>query len=124
MPNEELDKAKHLLTTIYIKIKNSKKSSIQFDEDILEKEKLIKNLSIIEMIYFIENYINSLLNKKNKDNDSIEEERKENDDKPLYKQYEELLIKAENDIRKHIKVSIYNNSNLIIMYIGRTRIKN
>ena len=124
MPNEELDKAKHLLTKIYIKIKNSKKSSIQFDEDILEKEKSIKNLSIIEMIYFIENYINSLLNKKNKDNDSIEEEKEENDEKPLYKQYEELLIKAENDIRKHIKVSIYNNSNLIIMYIGRTRIKN
>jgi len=118
MPNEELDKAKNLLTKIYIKIKNSKKSSIQFDEDILEKEKSIKNLSIIEMIYFIENYINSILNKKNKDNDSIEEEKEENDEKPLYKQYEELLIKAENDIRKHIKVSIYNNSNLII-YIYR-----
>jgi hypothetical protein len=29
----------------------------------------------------------------------------ENEEKPLYKQYEELLIKAENDIRKHIKVS-------------------
>ena len=113
MPNEELDKAKKLLTKIYIKIKNSKKSSIQFDEDILEKEKSIKNLSIIEMIYFIENYINSLLNKKSKDNDSIEEEKEESDEKPLYKQYEELLIKAENDIRKHIKVSIYNNSNLI-----------
>ena len=114
MPNEELDKAKNLLTKIYIKIKNSKKSNIQFDEDILEKEKSIKNLSIIEMIYFIENYINSLLNKKSKDNDSIEEEKEESDEKPLYKQYEELLIKAENDIRKHIKVSTYNNSYLII----------
>ena len=31
----------------------------------------------------------------------------EDDEKPLYKQYEELLIKAENDIRKHIKVNIY-----------------
>ena len=48
-----------------------------------------------------------------------------NEEKPLYKQYEELLIKAEDDIRKHIKVSrLFNLINFSIKNILLCRIFN
>ena len=99
MPNEEIDRAKDLLTKIYLDLQSYKKDNKQEPEDENEKQSL-KNLPLIELINLLSNYINLLLDIKN--NESIEEDTEE---KPLYKQYEELLIKAESDIRKHIKVS-------------------
>ena len=109
MPNEELDLAKDLLSKIYLDLKLYKKEKNNITEEKIEIEKhFIKSITIIELINFISNYINALLyeikNGNNQNNESLLEDIEE-EEKPLYKQYEELLIKAENDIRKHIKVS-------------------
>ena len=106
MPNEEIERAKELLSKIYINLKLYKKETTKLTEDKIEKEqKYIENLSIFDLINFISNYINNILEIKNEKFESILEEN--NNEKPLYRQYEELLIKAENDIRKHIKVNNY-----------------
>jgi hypothetical protein len=106
MPNEEIERAKELLSKICINLKLYKKETTKLTEDKIEKEqKYIENLSIFDLINFISNYINNILEIKNEKFESILEEN--NNEKPLYRQYEELLIKAENDIRKHIKVNNY-----------------
>ena len=111
MPNEEIERAKDLLSKIYMDLKLYKEDKNKLKEDKIEKERnYIKNLSITELINFISNYISLLLELKKENCEYLLEENEE--EKPLYKQYEELLIKAENDIRKHIKVrnilKIYN----------------
>lgn len=106
MPNEEIERAKELLSKIYINLKLYKKDSKELTEDKIENEKKnIENISLTELINFISNYIYTLLEIRDESIKSIFEEN--NEEKPLYKQYEELLIKAENDIRKHIKVIKY-----------------
>ena len=106
MPNQEIERAKDLLSKIYIDLKINNKDNKDYAPDKLEKEiQYLKNLSIIDLINVLSNYFNILLEIKNSNKDTIYIE--EDDEKPLYKQYEELLIKAENDIRKHIKVNIY-----------------
>ena len=106
MPNEEIERAKELLSKIYINLKHYKKENNELTEEKIEKErKYIESISITDLINFISNFVNTLLEIKNENIESILEE--ENDQKPLYKQYEELLIKAENEIRKHIKVNKY-----------------
>ena len=106
MPNQEIEKAKDLLSKIYIDLKINNKDNKDYAPDKIEKEiQYLKNLSIIDLINVLSNYFNILLEIKNTNKDTIYIE--EDDEKPLYKQYEELLIKAENDIRKHIKVNIY-----------------
>ena len=106
MPNQEIERAKDLLSKIYIDLKLNNKDNKDYAPDKLEKEiQYLKNLSIIDLINVLSNYFNILLEIKNSNKDTIYIE--EDDEKPLYKQYEELLIKAENDIRKHIKVNIY-----------------
>ena len=106
MPNQEIERAKDLLSKIYIDLKINNKDNKDYAPDKLEKEiQYLKNLSIIDLINVLSNYFNILLEIKNTNKDTIYIE--EDDEKPLYKQYEELLIKAENDIRKHIKVNIY-----------------
>ncbi len=103
MPNDEIAEAKDLLIKLYLDILSYKKNNKQQTEEKDEKYKQsLINFTIKELISFLSNYINSILEIKS--NESSDEE---NDEKPLYKQYEELLIKAESDIRKHIKVSIY-----------------
>ena len=106
MPNQEIERAKDLLSKIYIDLKINNKENKDYAPDKIEKEiQYLKNLSIIDLINVLSNYFNILLEIKNTNKDTIYIE--EDDEKPLYKQYEELLIKAENDIRKHIKVNIY-----------------
>ena len=106
MPNQEIERAKDLLSKIYIDLKINNKDNKDYAPDKLGKEiQYLKNLSIIDLINVLSNYFNILLEIKNTNKDTIYIE--EDDEKPLYKQYEELLIKAENDIRKHIKVNIY-----------------
>ncbi len=106
MPNEEMDRAKELLSQIYMDLKLYRDEKYKITEDrIIQEKEYIKDLSIIELINFISNYINLILEIKKENNESFLEENDQ--EKPLYKQYEELLIKAENDIRKHIKVRKY-----------------
>ena len=103
MPNEEIERAKDLLSKLCMDFRLYKEAKNKITDDKIEKERnYIKNLSITELINFISNYISLLLELKKENCEYLLEENEE--EKPLYKQYEELLIKAENDIRKHIKV--------------------
>jgi hypothetical protein len=118
MPNENIEQAKDLLIKMYLELK------LKGEEEILElsKEKIkeeknnFKSFTLVELINYISKTINILIDvnsnlkfeeriRKQKEQKEIEKQcifRDEN--KSLAEQYEELLIKAENDIRKHIKV--------------------
>ena len=62
MPNEEIERAKDLLSKIYMDLKLYKEDKNKLKEDKIEKERnYIKNLSITELINFISNYISLLL---------------------------------------------------------------
>ena len=104
---EDYDKIKDMLSKLYSNLKlNFKKTfiNIEENEDSDENEEnSIKNLSIIDLINCISAYVNNLLERNRPNNPDFYKEE-DNEEKPLYKQYEELLIKAEDDIRKHIKV--------------------
>ncbi len=125
MPTDDVDRAKDLLLKMYIEIK----SGIKEELEELEKDKQIeenndlKELSLLELIDYISKHLknlfstksNNIIEDKSKDI-SEEDSSKENN---LAHQYEELLIKAENDIRKHIKVSIFFKLFLYYIYIYR-----
>ena len=104
---ENYSKIKNSLSKLYSSLKFSiKKSFIRIEEHSESEENEEnsgKNLSIKDLIKCISIYVNYLIekNEKKDENNFLEEE---NEEKPLYKQYEELLIKAEDDIRRHIKV--------------------
>jgi len=126
MPNEETDRAKNLLVKMYLELKMWKKEKIEdiTNAKIIEEKEQLKKLSLIDLINYISNNINILIEIKSnlKYEEKIKKEREEenenNDEgaKNLSKQYEELLIKAENDIRKHIKVRIIFLTYFIIIY--------
>ena len=104
MPKEDDFLIKEKLSTLYYNLKaNYRKSIIQIEENFDLEENDSKNLSIIYLIDCISAYVNCLIETKDLNNDDINNED-ENKEKPLYKQYEELLIKAEDDIRRHIRV--------------------
>ena len=115
MPNDEMDRAKNLLVKMYLDLKMIKKEDIEEinEEKISEEKQRIKKLSLIELINHISKNINILVEiranfkyeEKMKKEKESESEDEQNIKKSLAEQYEELLIKAENDIRKHIKVS-------------------
>ncbi len=102
----DYNQIKTKLSKIYISLKNNiNKGNINIEEnpDSEENEENSdKNLSIMQLINCISIYANYLIERKNKNNEINKEE--DNDEKPLYKQYEELLIKAEDDIRRHIRI--------------------
>ncbi len=115
MPIDETDRAKNLLIKMYLelKFKKSDESEEINKEKISEEKNRLKKLSLIELIIHITNNLSILIDiisnikyeekiKKEKENEISDDE---NIKKTLAEQYEELLIKAENDIRKHIKVS-------------------
>ena len=112
MPNDEVDRAKDLLLKMYLELKirkNEDSEELEKEENLEEKHDL-KKMSLIELIDYISKYIYNLIslksNAKNQEKmKDISEEDSSKEDKNLAEQYEELLIKAENDIRKHIKVS-------------------
>ena len=98
---------KNMLSKLYSSLKNNiNKGYINIEENPESEENeenSDKNLSIIQLINCISIYANYLKEIKNKSNEEINKEE-DNEGKPLYKQYEELLIKAEDDIRRHIRV--------------------
>ena len=117
MPSDEVDRAKDLLMKMYLELKVRKKEEIEelSKEKKIEEKQDLKKLSLIELINYISNHINILIviksnlkyeEKMKKAKEAVEDDDS-SDKKTLAKQYEELLIKAENDIRKHIKVSNY-----------------
>ena len=117
MPSDEVDRAKDLLMKMYLELKVRKKEEIEelSKEKKIEDKQDLKKLSLIELINYISNHINILIviksnlkyeEKMKKAKEAVEDDDS-SDKKTLAKQYEELLIKAENDIRKHIKVSNY-----------------
>ena len=108
MPLEEdYSKIKNMLSKLYSSLKFSiKKSFIHIEENSESEENEEnsgKNLSIKDLVKCISIYVNYLIEKNEKKEENNSDEG-ENEEKPLYKQYEELLIKAEDDIRRHIKV--------------------
>ena len=97
----EISHIQNLLLQVYNEL-NIKEKLVEQNLEIFNIESTRKNnqdITIIDLINNISIYVNSLLEIKG----AIEQEEKE--EKLLYKQYEELLIQAENDIRRHIKVS-------------------
>lgn len=116
MPNDEIDKAKILLVKLYLELKNGKKEKTEdlTNEKVIEEKNNLLKLSLIELINYISKNINVLVeiksNVKYEENIKKEKDSKIDDNNPenetLSQQYEELLIKAENDIRKHIKVRL------------------
>ena len=105
--DEDFSKIKNMLSKLYTTLKNNiQKGYINIEENLdleSKEENSTNDLSIMQLINCISIYINYLLEIKNKNTEEINREEN-NEDKPLYKQFEELLIKAEDDIRKHIRV--------------------
>ena len=103
---EDHSQIKYLLSKLYLTLKSGlKKNYLNIEDNSYSEENeedFFKNISIINLINCISIYVNYLMEKKEKNNEEIDEE--EEDEKPLYKQYEKLLIKAEGDIRRHIKI--------------------
>ena len=126
MPIDETDRAKNLLIKMYLelKFKKSDESEEINKEKISEEKNRLKKLSLIELIIHITNNLSILIDiisnikyeekiKKEKENEISDDE---NIKKKLAEQYEELLIKAENDIRKHIKVSKFFLTYFLYIY--------
>ena len=99
----DYNQIKTMLSKLYISLKNNiNKGNINIEEnpDSEENEENSdKNLSIMQLINCISIYTNYLIEIKNKNNEEINKVE-DNEEKPLYKQYEELLIKEEDDIRR------------------------
>ena len=118
MPNENIEQAKDLLIKMYLELKlKGEEEILELSKDKIKEEKNnFKSFTLVELINYISKTINILIDvnsnlkfeeriRKQKEKKEIEKQcifRDEN--KSLAEQYEELLIKAENDIRKHIKV--------------------
>ena len=126
MPIDETDRAKNLLIKMYLELKFKKtdESEETNKEKISEEKNRLKKLSLIELIIHITNNLSILIdiisNIKYKEKRKKEKENEISDDenikKTLAEQYEELLIKAENDIRKHIKVSKFFLTYFLYIY--------
>lgn len=131
MSIKEIKKA---LINLYLGVKVRKLSEINNmpDEQMLEEEKILEKLPILDIINYISNSIEILSDIKAQE--KYEEKILEDEEKEKYinkedlekdanglKLYEGMLIKAESDIRNHIRVSLnyanYKLNNIIIFYI-------
>ena len=138
-----LKEIKKALIDLYLGVKVRKISEINNmpEEMILEEELFLDKLPTLDIINYISNSIEILSDMKAQEKYEekiLEDEKKENyinnedleNDANGLKLYEGMLIKAESDIRNHIRVS-YNFQfikNIYIYYfllliIDRTRIK-
>ena len=118
MPNENIEQAKDLLIKMYLELKlKGEEEILDLSNDKIKEEKNnFKNFTLVELINYISKTINILIDvnsnlkfeekiRKKKELNELEKQCIFGDEnKSLAEQYEELLIKAENDIRKHIKV--------------------
>ena len=113
-----LTEIKKALIELYLGVKVRKLSEINNmpEELMLEEEDILKKLPIMDIINYISNSIEILSDLKAQekyDEKILEDEEKENyinkedlaNDANGLKLYEGMLIKAESDIRNHIRVS-------------------
>ena len=121
MPNENIKQAKDLLIKLYLELKlKGEEEILDLSNDKIKEEKNnFKSFTLVELINYISKTINILIdvNSNLKFEEKIRKQKEQNvfdkqcifrdENKSLAEQYEELLIKAENDIRKHIKVRKY-----------------
>ena len=121
MPNENIKQAKDLLIKLYLELKlKGEEEILDLSNDKIKEEKNnFKSFTLVELINYISKTINILIdvNSNLKLEEKIRKQKEQNvfekqcifrdENKSLAEQYEELLIKAENDIRKHIKVRKY-----------------
>ena len=121
MPNENIEQAKYLLIKLYLELKlKGEEEILDLSNDKIKEEKNnFKSFTLVELINYISKTINILIdvNSNLKFEEKIRKQKEQNvfekqcifrdENKSLAEQYEELLIKAENDIRKHIKVRKY-----------------
>lgn len=121
MPNENIEQAKDLLIKLYLELKlKGEEEILDLSNDKIKEEKNnFKSFTLVELINYISKTIDILIdvNSNLKFEEKIRKQKEQNvfekqcifrdENKSLAEQYEELLIKAENDIRKHIKVRKY-----------------
>ena len=121
MPNENIEQAKDLLIKLYLELKlKGEEEILDLSNDKIKEEKNnFKSFTLVELINYISKTIDILIdvNSNLKFEEKIRKQKEQNvfekqcifrdENKILAEQYEELLIKAENDIRKHIKVRKY-----------------
>jgi len=121
MPNENIEQAKDLLIKLYLELKLKGEEEILdlSNDKIMEEKNNFKSFTLVELINYISKTIDILIdvNSNLKFEEKIRKQKEQNvfekqcifrdENKSLAEQYEELLIKAENDIRKHIKVRKY-----------------
>ena len=115
-----MEEIKNALIDLYLGVKVRKLSEINNmpDELVVEEEQILKKLSVLEIINYISNSIEIL--SEIKAQEKYEEKILEDEEKEKYvnkndmendpnglKLYEGMLIKAESDIRNHIRVSNY-----------------
>jgi len=122
-----MEEIKNALIDLYLGVKVRKLSEINNmpDELVVEEEQILKKLPVLEIINYISNSIEIL--SEIKAQEKYEEKILEDEEKEKYinkndiendpnglKLYEGMLIKAESDIRNHIRVSNYY---IILIYI-------
>ena len=122
-----MEEIKNALIDLYLGVKVRKLSEINniTDELVVEEEQILKKLPVLEIINYISNSIEIL--SEIKAQEKYEEKILEDEEKEKYinkndiendpnglKLYEGMLIKAESDIRNHIRVSNYY---IILIYI-------
>lgn len=122
-----MEEIKNALIDLYLGVKVRKLSEINNmpDELVIEEEQILKKLPVLEIINYISNSIEIL--SEIKAQEKYEEKILEDEEKEKYinkndiendpnglKLYEGMLIKAESDIRNHIRVSNYY---IILIYI-------
>ena len=120
-----MEKIKNAIIDLYFGVKVRKLEEINnMTDDIIKQEKqILYKLPIIEIINYINNSIETLIDIKA--SEKYEEKILEDEEKEKYrnindlendpnglKLYEGMLIKAESDIRNHIRVikNIYNSN--------------
>jgi hypothetical protein len=120
-----MEKIKNAIIDLYFGVKVRKLEEINnMTDDIIKQEKqVLDKLPIIEIINYINNSIETLI--EIKATEKYEEKILEDEEKEKYrnindlendpnglKLYEGMLIKAESDIRNHIRVikNIYNSN--------------
>jgi len=116
-----LKEIKETLIDLYLGIKIRKTKDIDYitDDYMKEEHNNLNKLSILDIINYISNSIEILSELKAQekyDQKVIEDERRENyynyedeEDTNGLKLYEGMLIKAESDIRNHIRVRLIYN---------------
>ena len=127
-----MEEIKNALIDLYLGVKVRKLSEINNmpDELVIEEEQILKKLPVLEIINYISNSIEIL--SEIKAQEKYEEKILEDEEKEKYinkndiendpnglKLYEGMLIKAESDIRNHIRVSNYYIIQIYIYLIFR-----